>query len=387
VGATARTARRLALAAAGVALVAATARADRVDVGALPIVNYNSDFGLGGGVNGALYLRAPGYLPFRYAITAQAFATTGGAQRHFLKLDAPRFLGGALRPTLQLAFARDAPYPYYGIGNTIELPADDDPGRARGDLEVTLTAPSITLVVKRDLGAGFSVSVGHSVERFTIDAAPTSRLARERPAGANGGLESEAHVEVAFDARDVEASPTRGVYLSLAARGGHPALGSSWRYGGAMAVARGYLAPFGTPRLVVAARVGVDLLAGRPPFFTLPGFPGTARISGLGGSDSVRGLPRNLHIGKLKAVGNLELRSLVRGFRPGRHALDLWLAGFADVGRVWRGLARDGDALAVDASLGGGVRIAWERDYVVRADLAFASAGTSAFYLGFDQLF
>ena len=39
---------------------------------------------------------------------------SGGAQRHHVKLDAPRFLGSALRPTLQLGYTSDRYYPYYG---------------------------------------------------------------------------------------------------------------------------------------------------------------------------------------------------------------------------------------------------------------------------------
>src|SRR5262249_61239130 len=46
------------------------------DAIALPVVNYNTDLGLGLGLAGGAYIYGPGYRPYRYSFGAHPYFTT-----------------------------------------------------------------------------------------------------------------------------------------------------------------------------------------------------------------------------------------------------------------------------------------------------------------------
>jgi outer membrane protein assembly factor BamA len=210
-------------------------------------------------------------------------------------------------------------------------------------------------------------------------------LVQQQPVGAQGGFLTELSAEVAYDSRDSEASPTTGLFAEFLARGGQ--LSGTHAYGGFALVARKYVSPFGTPALTVATRFDLDTLFGEVPFTRLGTFAGRPPLAGIGGSQSLRGIPRYLYIGKIKALGNVELRSRLHRFHPGDHTLDVIVAGFVDVGRVWSGNAESDRLWHIHGAAGGGFRIGWEEDYVVRFDYARSRDGQSGMYIDFSQAF
>lgn len=362
----------------------APAPATRVELGALPLVNYDADFGVGLGGNVAAFWRREGFAPYQYALALNVFFTAQGAQTHLLSGDAPNLWGTGWRPRFYLYLFREPVRPYYGIGNEVPVSARDaeraDPAR----YSFEMTQPRLTLALERQLGGPWKADAAVSTGKFSLAYGPGSLLAEQAPAGARGGWYDEVQVSASYDTRDTEASTTRGQYHALAVRAGH--IGRAG-YLGTTATARGYVSPFGTPLLVLAGRVVVDALAGDVPFLELANFGGVAGVAGIGSLNTVRGLPRMLYIGKLKAMGNLELRSRLLHFEPGTHRLDVWAVGFGDAGRVWRDWRLDDDAGRVHVSYGGGLRLAWEEDYVLRADVGFSPEGTLGFYVNFLQLF
>jgi hemolysin activation/secretion protein len=142
---------------------------------------------------------------------------------------------------------------------------------------------------------------------------------------------------------------------------------------------------------VVALRGVFDAMAGDVPFTELQLFGGRGAVplTGLGGARSIRGLPRLHYIGKVKALANVELRSRVLRFTPGSSTLDFWLVGFVDAGRVWTDLTEllTRPAGRIHGSAGGGLRLAWVEDYVVRVDYGWSNEGTTGLYIGFEQTF
>jgi outer membrane protein assembly factor BamA len=363
---------------------APTAQA-RTDVGAVPLVNYSSDEGLGMGVNGALFFRAPEYRPYRYGLSLNLFFTTRSIQDHMLRFDAPHFLGSAYRPTLMVRFERDPIRPYYGVGNDTSIDHTLDKATMRALYLHTLVQPQSALTVKRYLANDWEIAVTALGMWQRIEKAPTSLLARDAPIGVDGGVLTELSAELAYDSRDAEASPTAGFYGELVGRAGQ--LSAQHAYAGGALVARSYVSPFGTPALTVATRFDVDALAGDVPFTRLATFAGRPPLAGIGGAQSLRGIPRYLYIGKVKVIGNLELRSRVHRFRPGDHTLDLILVGFADAGRVWADYHLDDRLWRIHSAAGGGVRVAWEQDYLIRVDVAFSREGSSGLYIDFAQCF
>jgi len=353
-------------------------------VGAVPLINYTSDEGAGLGANAALFFRDPVIKPYRYAIALSVFFTTRSIQDHMLRFDAPFFLGSLYRPTFMVRFERDPVLPYYGIGNDTQIDRSLAPQARAALYEHTFVQPQSALTLKRTLGEGWELASTLLGALTRIDADPSTLLVQQRPVGSSGGFLTELTAELAYDSRDSEAAPTRGVYAELVARGGQQA-GSAFYAGGAL-VARGYVSPWGTPALTFAARFDLDVLAGDVPFTRLGTFAGRPPLAGIGGSQSLRGIPRYLYIGKIKTLGNLEARSRLFRFCPGDHTLDVMAAGFVDTGRVWTGHG-DMGPWRLHGAAGGGLRVGWEEDYVIRLDYARAFEGTSGLYLDFSQAF
>jgi hypothetical protein len=365
------------------------APAQRVDVGALPLFNYNSDLGFGAGLNVGLFGRDDRRRPYAWALSAQGFVSTGGFQRHYVKLDVPDAAGSAFRPILLVGYLADTNRPYYGIGNATSAPPPGDPAYDRHLYAFDLSSLFVQLVVDRKLWGPLRTALLYQFRTLDVGVYPGSVLAADRPLGSQGGIEGQLGLELVWDSRDLEASPTRGWYHTLAGRVAHPALGSDFTYWGGTAIARGYFAPASLgPRLVLAGRLVADLLGGDVPVDELGNFGGRERIEGLGGSWSLRGLPRYRYLGEVKVLSNAELRSRLLRLHPrGRHTLDLWAVGFLDAGRVWARYADDGPTWNVHTGAGGGLRVAWEEDYVVRLDVAASDEGTRGIYLEFNQLF
>ena len=81
----------------------------------LPLINYNSDEGLGYGARLLLVDSGDGtQRPYRHALLAQFFQTTVGVAIHRLSLDAPRLFDSPWRLVLDVALLNDRFSPYYG---------------------------------------------------------------------------------------------------------------------------------------------------------------------------------------------------------------------------------------------------------------------------------
>ena len=76
----------------------------------LPLVNYDSNFGLGGGARAYYFWNGTrddprfGYTPYLHRVFLQAFATTGGLQFHWLDYDVPSLAKTPFRFRSQLIF-------------------------------------------------------------------------------------------------------------------------------------------------------------------------------------------------------------------------------------------------------------------------------------------
>ncbi len=367
---------------AAVSLWAAPLRADeahRLDVAVLPGASFASDTGFGLGASGSFYRRSPARRPYAWALRLSVFATTGGVQDHAAALD---IIGEAWRSMINLGYFRDRRRPYFGIGNTTSDAAP--PGVSASDNRAyDLQAPFVQGSLERRFAGPWRLAVAIDLRWMTVGAEPLSRMAREAPTGSEGGFAHRVELELARDTRDAEASATAGTWSSVSV---HGAVG---RYAslGLAGELRWFAALLPRPTaLVLATRGLADVTWGDVPVAQLSWFGGRSRVEGLGGSDSVRGLPRLRYIGQAKVLANVELRSrLGRRSLRGR-PLDLWAVAFGDVGRVWAQVADDGPAWRFHGAAGAGVRVGWADDFVARLDIG-RSADQWGFYATLDQLF
>jgi outer membrane protein assembly factor BamA len=396
----------------------------------VPIINFNTDEGFGYGALVMLVDRADGsYSPYRASLFAQFFQTTRNIASHKLTLDLPRFLQSEWRVGLTLNYYRSRFTPYYGLGNTSEyieaysscedreaLATNPDvcPGneRFRGLRYYTFDVrglPRIILNVRRELSEPFKLFLGYRFRgnrlwtRYSAEdlgQSGQSRLAEDLAAGRFAPTEgsqgtvmrsertSEVTAGLQYDTRDQEASPTSGMFHEVAVRGAAGPIGSQLDYWGATLHARAWtpVVP-GYERLVAAGRVHFDVLGGEVPVTLLPDFGGLEGGDGIGGVFSARGILKRRFIGPVKLLLNAELRWTPLSLHPGGQDFDFSLVGFLDSGRVWSNL-RFSEGGGLTTSAGGGLHIAWNREFVIRADYGLGlTEPTTGFYLEFGQMF
>ncbi|ATB36853.1 hypothetical protein CYFUS_002268 [Cystobacter fuscus] len=397
----------------------------------LPLINYNSDEGLGYGARLLVVDSGDGSIrPYRYAFMAQFFQTTVGVAIHRLALDAPRFLDSPWRVVLDVALINDRFSPYYGPPeDTRYVPSlntcDDrdalksDPNGCPGNPDFRgvryyaydqRTFPSVMLNVRRPLSGPWQVAAGYRFRltelrtRYAVDdlgQARDSLLEEDVRAGRIPGLTAdhldgvstfrtaEVTASLLLDLRDNEPAPVRGMFHELAVRGAAGAIGSGFNYFGVTANLRFYH-PLGTDRLVAALRLLADVMGGDVPFLQLTSFGGVEwrdTMSGIGGVSTARGILKNRLRGQVKALANGELRWKFLSVAPGNQHLDFTLLAFMDMGQAWADL----DSLEARVPRytgGGGLRIAWEDNFIVRLDYGVSPQdGTTGFYLDFNHVF
>jgi len=352
---------------------------------AVPLVSYSSDTGLGLGLRGVVQRRPGDAEPHAFSLEAQGFATTGGTQLHFAFLDVPRLGGSPLRLDVLAGYDRSSAAPYYGIGNHPALASS-----ASTQLDTYLEQyPVLRARVRGPLWRDLSAMAGYRLLLQRVVADPQSRLAQDAPLGVDGGAYAEASLGLGWDTRDNGMEPTRGELLEATARATAPLLGSRYLSGGAFLSAAGYQA-IGA-RVVVAGRVAIDETWGDVPFDRLQDFGSLLTpfflLSGVGGGLTVRGLRQSEYIGRTKAIANAELRWKWVEIDVCHEHVRLSSVAFVDGGRVWQGPDPPGlTALGVHAGAGGGLRIAWGKLVVLRADVAFAE-GAVGMYADFGNVF
>jgi outer membrane protein assembly factor BamA len=397
----------------------------------LPLLNFNSDEGMGYGARVLLVDSGDGtQKPYRHSIMGQFFQTTRGVATHRFVVDAPGFLESPWRLGAELAFFNDRFAPYFGQGGTGRYTADfatcedraaleEDPNVCPGNPDFRglryytfeqRTFPSVALNARRALSGAFQLALGYRFRlsqvntRYSVEdlgQAGPSRLEEDARAGLLPGWEggeaggeatfrtAEVMAGLLYDSRDNEPAPVRGMFHELAVRGALEATGSAYRYWGATANFRFYH-PLFTDRLVAAMRVSADALGGDVPFVLLSSFGGVEWRNGWGGIGGVytaRGILKNRLQGKVKLLANGELRWKFLSAEPWDQRLDLTLVSFLDAGQVWTDL-RFADAGIARYSGGGGLRIAWEENFIVRLDYGVSPTdGTTGFYLDFNHLF
>ncbi len=396
----------------------------------LPLVNFNSDEGFGYGARLMVVDSGDGtQRPYRLAFIAQFFQTTRGVGMHRLIVDAPGFLSSPWRLTTDISLLNDRFSPYYGLGSAAGYePAfaacedrgalESDPNACPGNPDFRglryytfeqRSLPSVMLNVRRPLSGPWQVALGYRFRLTTVQTRYTaeelgqardSRLVEDARAGLLTGLRGDSGAPASFrtaevtaglllDLRDNEPAPVRGMFHELALRGATGVTGSAFSYWGATANLRFYH-PVVDDRLVAALRLFVDVMGGDVPFFLLSSFSGVEWREGWGGIGGVytaRGILKNRLQGQVKALANGELRWRFLTVAPWNQRLDFTLVSFLDAGQAWADLRFLDGGLPRYAG-GGGLRIAWEDNFILRLDYGVSpSDGTSGFYLDFNHLF
>jgi outer membrane protein assembly factor BamA len=372
----------------------------------VPVAGGTTDIGIGGGYFSGLAHLRPGYEPYEWNIESAAFLTFAGGegggvvlpyQDFYLKLTVPRFFGSSIRFEIRPSYSWETKLNYFGLGNA--APATLPPGAPHGYFTYGRLHPQLDIDLRWRIRDHL---VGRAGVRYTqnwLQVADDSRLAQDLRTGSDEvrGLlgSTSSHAVVAFnygiqwDDRDNDVSAHRGTFDSLDVKlspGGSTLF--PYRYGEGTATARIYI-PLWKPRITLAARAVADVLYGDVPFYELARFEDTYAIGGLNG---VRGVPGQRYYGKLKALGNVEVRTEIVSFHALGKPLLFGIVGFLDGGRVWADTSLrpelDGRRVGLKYGVGGGLRLQSGSAFVIRADVAWSPDATPfGAYVAVGQMF
>ena len=368
----------------------------RWEVTGLPALNYDADEGLGYGAVVELYDYAPGARPYRLTIQPTLFLTTEGRRDATIFVDAPALGGGRWRITAFGGREHQLAAPFYGIGN--ETPYDAARERAPDPYYYRYGRDQLRLTtdVQRRLGGSpLRFLVGGGVTRTVLDATPfdsgTTLLAAQLGTALPVSRGNYARLGVVWDTRDREVGPTRGVWAEAIVQRTSRALGATADFTRTTATVRGYHA-LGR-RVVIAERVAAQTVTGDAPFFELTTIESSyKRLEGLGGAQTLRGVPRDRWIGPALWLSNSELRWHVGDGRLLGRATSTTLTAFADAGRVWDRVPNAGEAARqalreVHGSFGAGARVGFGESFVAALDVGHSSEAAAQLYIGLGYLF
>lgn len=372
----------------------------------VPIVSYNADEGFGIGLTAGFHHYSGGVRPFRDDISASAFITSELIQRYELRWEGLQVLDLPLRMRVVGGFFSTATRNFCGFGNGVRCSqafaaqrAEEQGLRPDSAAYEDFVRRYYLVRFMRPFVDGAGRWRLYNGDGFVLDALGGLRAAwhipgdlRERapypgslyaevfPEG-EAGISIVPEVGLVLDGRDFEPLPTRGFYGEASARVASPYVGSDFEYAGVTAWIAGWH-PVGpsTHKLVVGARLLVDLMVGEPPIDELADIGGSADRYAFGGMWIGRGVRSHRFLGKLKVIEQTELRGFLLDFEVLDTAFDVYWLAFLDLGWVgadWDDIrgsipGQDEDAgnpLRVLASGGGGLRILVRETFVVRIEL------------------
>jgi outer membrane protein assembly factor BamA len=364
-----------------------------VEFSGIPALNFDADEGLGYGAILALYKYEPGSTRYRWTVQPTLFMTTRGRRDYTLFFDSPSTDTRPWRVTAYAGREQQLAAPYYGIGNETVYDASLETGptryyyrygldrfRASADVQHTLGRPSLRYLI----GAGAS---SEKVDLTPFDSGSTlieSDMNGRQPAASRTNY---VRAGLTWDTRDREIGTTSGTWADLLVQRVDSKLGASWNYTRWTAAVRHYQ-PLGG-RVTLANRLVLQNTIGDAPFYSLAELPTTQKSQdGLGGTSSIRGIPKDRYVGKGILVSNNELRWRAADFGLIGRQSSLVLSGFVDAGRVWSdGVDLSSALRELHSGYGGGVRLGFGPSFVISTDIGHSSQSTAAIYIGLGYLF
>jgi outer membrane protein assembly factor BamA len=313
----------------------------------------------------------------------------------YVLVDLPHVLRERLHLRFRLSHTRELTLKYYGIGNASQI----ESGRPREYFLHERAHPTFDLRADYQLTRSLQLLWRASYTQNWFSIADDSRLATDMREGSPrvrrllGRAEPHAVAAfsygVAWDDRDSAVSAHRGQYHSLRVDLSPGGSGEfPYRWGRANASLRVHL-PLLSKKVGLALRVVSDALFGDAPFYELPRYDSTSAIGGVNG---VRGIPAQRYYGKLKVLGNAELRAEFFEFRLLGKQNTLGAAAFIDAGRLWADYHSapelDGRGLGLKYGVGAGPRLIAGKSFVLRLDVAWSQeARPLAAYLASGHIF
>lgn len=379
-------------------------RPNRTEFSVLPVLGYSTDRGFRFGAYAVIARFKEGYYPYLWRLYFRLAATVNQTpegqtifpmHEDFIRLDFPGLFDGKLRLNLRLGFFRFTTTGYYGVGNnSLKLPDKPSSYYQLDRINPEAAVDARIQLLKRGrgvlnlvLGTNLIYNVTNLQDRSQVlDDIRTSRLDTEKGLflrnylrGFSNHFLLRFNAGLLWDSRNHEFAPSAGNLSEIAVRGS-----------GGFDIASPYLGITGNFRfyislwkeyLVLAVRLLTDVLVGQPPYYELYSYGGLFAQEGPGGGYSIRGVLAQRYYGKIKLIGNVELRSKIIPLTFLGQRFNLGLVAFLDAGRVWADFSYkssrlqemiDGATPGIKWAVGGGGRLQWGSTVVMRADVGYS---------------
>lgn len=347
----------------------------------IPLLFPSSDTGFNLGLN-AVFANVKREDPHEMEITAQALASDAGRYKHFLRLDLPYAFNNQIHLTARVSYNRDINFRYFGIGN--DTPADRDLVKQDSPIyKNQRTGPSFNLAVLKYMSRFIQMGPLFGLKWTEVTYPAGSLLDQQKPLGILGGKTHHIGFALVYDGLDFAPNPHRGTFHEIFINWSTPLLGSDYHFLRNTYTFRHFWDLH--PRLTLAHRTLFEVMSGDAPFFELGAVGGSDSTIGFGGDKFFRGYQSNRFIDQIKFAVGWELRWQAVTFSWAKQKLEMIVAPWVDMGRVWAHLLPI-DIGTIHVSTGWGTRFTWNDRFIVRGDFALTPEG-SAFYVELGHSF
>jgi hypothetical protein len=355
----------------------------------LPALNFDSDEGIGYGALLEAYNYGNGVRPYRYTIQPTIFFTTKGRRDFVVFFDAPNLLPDGWRLDAFAGREQELATPFYGVGNNTafdeQLELEPNAyyyryGKTQFRVLANLQRKVGQLPARGLVGFGFA---DVRTDATPFDSGTTLLAQQLGPRAAPRGRLAYVRAGLVWDTRNREIAPDHGTYGDLLVQRVDRALGATNSYTRFTAIGRKYF-PLKSS-VVLAHRALVQQTDGDVPIFDLATFQTSYKQNeALGGSRSIRGLPKNRFVGKGIVFLNNDLRWRFTEFGLRGKPAYLTLSVFYDVGRVYAESIRfDEIGSGLHSGYGSGLRLGLGPSFAVALDVARSpEAKSTQIYIG-----
>jgi outer membrane protein assembly factor BamA len=407
----------------------------------VPAVAYDSDIGFLYGIILNLYHYGDGtrYPRYNHSVYMEWSNTTKGSMKSILRYDSDQLIRG-IRTSAEISYKTEQALDFYGFNGYKALYNSNFEDDIHQDYLSRLfyKMDRKILLLRADftgdlIGNKLKWFAGIEFQNMAMDTVNTTKLNEGKsddkklkyvegglfgnyannwgiiPADQiNGGSLTLLKAGLIYDTRDNEPNPMKGIWSEAQLLWSPAFLGNtSMSYTRLILTHRQYFTII-PEDLNFAYRLSYQAkLGGKMPYYMLPwvyNSPPNFTRDGLGGNKTLRGILRNRVVGEDYLYANIELRWKFLYFQLLNQNFYLALSGFLDAGMVTgeyeidkSGITDPPDLIffpddpeTIHTSAGGGLHIAWNRNFIVAVDYGRAlnkRDGLSGLYIGLDFLF
>ncbi len=367
---------------------------EKLKFAGVPAISFDPDSGMGYGLIGSMFVEKPGFSPYKNSLDAQILFSTKNAHSHYLKFDQQKPFLLPLRLISKVGFFSTDSNNYCGKASDADCSQKNQVKHFYHNRFMSINGLLFAQWLLYESDFKLSLATNYLGNYYFNKNNEESLYTKDFPdPNKNQGYLSTFELGLILDKRDFEPSATSGYLVETSVRGGHKVILSNWDYVGVNLSGRYFLAFDEQKRVVLATQSVADSIFGELPFDALSkvgGMHSLNNYSAIGGKYLGRGISDQKFVGRLKLMEQLELRYRFVSFNLLKQDFDLSTAAFGDVGMTaWDYDRLKKDMRRVYTGFGSGLRIHWNKSFIIRADLGFSPQEhySPKFYLAVGQVF